>query len=470
MSKKGDIINTKNIYYMIFGQEKIRIKPDIFEKYSSKFSEEYPLHPNSMEFKENVVREAFLQFVSSCQMRPIIIQPDYVQELITISRIWGVPTLEQQCYEFCKNNGIYFRPKYDPIGILLEHMDQETETVEDLIEVSKILNESFDDDRIDDIDPELLFRIIIISENNKTLNFNKFKNFIFKLLKTSPNLAAILSLRLNFNDLTEEEIEKLFSLNEFREQSIGFFFSNSLNQIKKLCEEKLFEIEFKNNNELDLFRRIINFEKNKVFYELINFQQNSIKNIENRLNKQKLELNHLFTILYEESLILDKGPLSPDGLVDIRLINLKKNCIQKLKEIDNNVNNYLFNKDNLHESLEKSVRYSEKQWKSSFANVEIIKKLTLEKINEVEKQDLNCNKSLNQLNNEFNQIKGVLISKILKDKLKFDKGLRDSTNRFELFNQNDLPLNINKEIVEKGEILIEKLEEKLDKVCPVRSH
>ena len=106
MNKKKTHKLSRSSYFFVLGNEQIRIKPEVFAKYSRRFAQELPSNPKEMHFTQNVARETFIAFVSACQERSISIDKHLIYELIDVARSWGVDVLEEYCSNFCAENRI----------------------------------------------------------------------------------------------------------------------------------------------------------------------------------------------------------------------------------------------------------------------------------------------------------------------------------------------------------------------------
>ena len=199
----------KGVYYIGFKDNMYKVDPVIFAQHSGKFAKDCIKQRDHMEFEENVSDETFKAFLASCQLRSFQIKPLYALELLDVARKWDCPNLESFCQELCKNNGIVFRPRNDPLGILLAHIDEGTTKRADLLNVAKVFDEVLDDDRLPDVEPEILFRIVLMAEKTG-FDMNKYIKFVMSIIRTEPETATLLCLRINFDLLPEDQENLIF--------------------------------------------------------------------------------------------------------------------------------------------------------------------------------------------------------------------------------------------------------------------
>ena len=69
---------------------------------------------------------------------------------------------------------------------------------------------------------------------------------------------------------------------------------------------------------------------------------------------------------------------------------------------------------------------------------------------------------------DIDNLKSILLAKIIRDKIRSDKYIRDSEHRFDLFNDDIPSWNQTADQARKAEEFIVNLEAKLDKLCPIR--
>ena len=456
----------KTPYYFIFNEQIIKVDAEIFSQMSKKFKEIIKTNPEKFEFKEQVSEHTFKAFIASCQLQPFTIPPLYALELLDLSRKWGIPSLEQYTCEVCRTNGIIFRPKEDALGNLLEKINENSETKEDLQAVANILNDLFNDDRLPDVEPEILFRIIILSEK-QNLDMKKFIKFVIGLFNTNPESAVLLSLRINFDLLTEKEVDIIFRCSEMHSIHINFFVAAALSSIRYKSFSSISELEKRHQSSINLFAQRMEEEIKKIKNNLNDEHEKKLDEIMDILEEQHRIIEGLTDILTEQAEKLENGPLSSSSLSDQNAIELQEDTKRKMNKFIELVNDVLKErKEAAIGGVHKSVSQVEQKWVDDLTDPDKVLHDTENIINQSDKACQKQEEQINNLSKELVEIKATLCAKIVKDKIRYDKGKRIIENRFLIFNNEGwLPSD---QQVHSAESFLNGLEQRIDIECPIR--
>ncbi|EAY09764.1 hypothetical protein TVAG_414150 [Trichomonas vaginalis G3] len=452
-------------YYIFLRDEKIKVDPVIFAKKSSYFAEQSASNPDGFEVQENVLKESFLTFLSYCQDKKYEINTDNANDLLKLSRNWNCTDLEGEVTDFCRKHKIVVRPKIDPLGNLIEAIDNQKESVQDLREVAKIINTLYDDDRLPDVEPELLYRIVIIAEKEFTLDKIKFKKFVLRLFKSNPDAAVILSLRLNFNELTDEEFEMIANCPEIRSQSLNFFAASSISIIRNRIKNNLAQFQIKNNNLLNKLNNQIRYQHEMFLYQLEEYKSQKKALIDQRLEQQKAEINDIYEQLVSVAAHLDGGILSENGLVDPR-INQNINAAEKrFADLHQQIQEALEkDKQDRHAELKSGVYQRLKVWEAKHGDEDSQKKLLDEAFEDIGAISKDIQEKKSEIDEDLVHIKSAVNAKIVRDKIRSDKGRRDTANIWSIFDESE------RESVIKEDEYIQNVEKKIEEFCPIRKH
>ena len=95
------------------------------------------------------------------------------------------------------------------MGILIEHVETDTDTKSDWAAVAFDINRALRDKRFMTLPPEVIYQILAIADR-KYLDQTIFKEFVLELFKENPKNAVPLMLRLDFSILTQDERDFIF--------------------------------------------------------------------------------------------------------------------------------------------------------------------------------------------------------------------------------------------------------------------
>ena len=461
-SKKG---KNRPSYFIFFKDEKYKVDPIVFSKFSQKFAREFTSNPDGLEIKEVVSPSAVMTFLKMCQEKEYNIEYDDAHDITLLTRNWECPILEGVAVNFCYKNNLVVRPKYDPIGILLDAIDNQKETTKELVEVAKVLNNSFDDDRLPDIEPELLFRIVVIAEKEYSLNMKDYTKFVMKMYDQNPPTAVILSLRLPFDDLTPEELATIKKCPDLRFQSINFFFAHSLSIVRKLIQDKSHTLIHDASSIFEQQEREEKLQEEIFYAELNRYKDEKKEKIEKRLNEQKEEIEELYQRLLVLSARLDGSVLASNGLTDKRILISINKANREINEIQNRISESLaVGKQGIHERTREGIGVSKARWEKIHTNHDALLNLIKENLSMVEALSKRIVSGREEIDQELAEIQATINAKIVRDKLRCDKGRRNDENKFSIFDEDK------REDIIKADMLLEDLESRIERNCPLRTH
>jgi len=467
-AKKKQTKGTKKGYYILYKDQAIKIDPDVFSKLSKKFEDIYRTNPEKYVFDEHISDETFKAFISSCQLQPFSIQPLYALELLELARKWEVASLELYTKGICDSNGIVYRPRNDPLGLLIQHMDENCETSSDIEAVANILNDLFEDDRLSDLEPEILFRIVTIAEK-KDLDQNKLKKFVIRLIRSCPESAVLLVLKINFDLLSEDDVDLIFHCPEMHEISINFFVAAALSSIRRKANMSINELDKKHKNTILSFVTRMEEERDRIENKMKDEHDAQLDEIMNILEEQHRVIEELTDILTEQAQKLENGPLSSSALSDENAIKMQDDTRLKMKKFVQVVEDVLQErKKEALGGIQKSVSAVEHKWVEDAADPEKVLKETEQEI-EISLQT--CEKQeedIDALVKDLTEIKATLCAKIVKDKIRFDKGRRMTEDRFLIFDEDPETWMPSPSEVHSGESFLNGLDQRIDQECPIR--
>ncbi|EAY17273.1 hypothetical protein TVAG_266360 [Trichomonas vaginalis G3] len=460
----------KGPYYIGYKDNMYKVDPVIFAQHSGKFARDCLIQRDHMEFNEVVSDETFKAFLSSCQLRNFQLQPLYALELLDVARKWDCPNLERYCQDLCKENGIVYRPKNDVLGNLLKNIDEGTAKRSDLQAVANVFDEVMDDDRLPDVEPEILFRIVLMAEK-KGFDMEKYIKFVMRIIKTEPETAILLILRINFDLLPEDQENYIFHCPMIHEQSINFFVAMALSSVRWHART---ELEATTNYHIDLlndFLKNIEVTKANLIKQLADEHDEQMDEIMTVLEKQHAIIEDLSDILAEQAQKLETGPLSVNGQGDERVNKIRHDAENDIRRYTEAVNDQLNeNRARFMNNIEETIENVKNEWIKNMTDPVRVKEAHEKKLNEIDQQ---CNKQqqqLDQIQGEVDTIKATLLAKIVKDKLQGARGIRDTTNAYDVFDGAEKIWNLSSDDVKRAERdVIDVIEHRIEAECPMRA-
>ena len=466
-------MSTQKSFNIEFQGRTFRVDPKIFCKMSSKFKRLYNENPEGMQFDDNVSQEAFIAFISSCQLKSFSVSPDAAQDLLKISREWGVPSLEQYAIDVCKKNGIMVHPAIDPIGDLVAKQEQEKDTARDYQRAATVFIDSLDDDRLIEMNPEPLFRIVAYAEKLPNFDEKKFAEFVIKLHSKAPESAVLLALRANFDNFFEngpvpEGYDILFKSQQMRSQSLSFFVAYALSNMRHKASKEITETELKIKNTLAGFYYSEDEDLKTFSQQLQQAHDNEMNKLRERYQSQDDEVQRLIKELTRTADCLTTGPLSPEGMGDPALKLVSENAIKRLDKLCEEVQTRLNqNHDEHKEKMQSDVLAQEKEWEDEYNNPEKAVAESREKLVSLGDVSKKYDESISQIDKDLDNIRYSIYAKIANDYVRSDKGMRDTSNMYSIFE--GYREDVKQETVEESGRFLKDISDALEKQCPLKS-
>lgn len=460
----------KGPYYIGYKDNMYKVDPVIFAQHSGKFARDCLIQRDHMEFEENVADETFKAFISSCQLRNFQLSPLYALELLDVARKWDCPNLEKYCQDLCKANGIVYRPRNDVLGALLKNIDEGTTKRSDLQAVANIFDEVLDDDRLPDVEPEILFRIVLMAEK-KGFDMEKYIKFVMQIIKTEPETAILLILRINFDLLPEDQENYIFHCPFIHEQSINFFVAMALSAVRWHART---ELEATSNYHIDLLNEFLkNVEalKASLIKKLSEEHDEQMDEIMTVLEKQHAVIEELSDILAEQAQKLEFGPLSVNGQGDERVNKIRADAETDIRRFTEAVNDQL-NEDRatMMQSIEDTINRVKSEWIKNMTDPVRVKESQEKKLEEIHAMATKHGAALDSIQNDVTTLKAALCAKIVRDRLQGARAARDTSAAYDVFDGAEKIWNLSSEDVKRAERdVVELIEHRIEAECPMRA-
>lgn len=365
----------------------------------------------------------------------------------------------------------------DYLGPLIEHLNDDANISEDIENVARNLNQYLVDERLYEVHPETLFKILMRADPQE-YDQQLFVNFVMKLFEEEPEKAIPLTLMMNFDLLTLDQIEDIFQCREMHDQALGYFIAASLSETRNKQELENDKTDHKHTTEISDIkseikkRRAIAMAKvqkefeqqKKEILEIIEQQRIQIAKLTKLKEHQDDKINNNVQTFAKMAAKLDREIMRQKALLRKKKELLAKRRERILDEFNNQGNEI---------NREMTSDLNEIARKNQSKLDYIRKKLNPEIKKIVRKSDAlkdsanNINQKINEATESAQESRAVLAAKIVHDQVRFNQFLRDMNKRFDAFKSDPKIWDLDVPQVEEAEKLVIKLEKQISASCPI---
>jgi len=465
--------NQRFPYIIWWNDETYEIDPDLFEKMSRKFKAERASNPNQMTIEEKMPKETFFAFIAACQLKPFDVNKKNAYKLLKLSIQWDVPSLKAFVEKFIETNKVEPPQKPDYIQILLEKIAKDKDSRSDWANVAEHINKALEDPRFVLIPTEIIFQILSIADK-KSLRQKSLISFVLRMLNSKPEIAIPLILRIDFEQMTPEEIDQVYNCPLLHELNINFFSAASVSAVSNKASiaiqnaEKRDEIELKsleyslkkfNEHRLDSLASKYNEEIEEIMDE-ISRQQEIIDKLNERVRDHQNRMS-----IAEQKVTSRRVPLDIESLQEMQ-DSINYEIAQMTEEVNSALNEHQVQMGDF-ESVSATAADSFFNKNAIEGETEITRlKSSLRHVVKASKR-VSDKKSL--VEDDLTQVRAVFCAKILRDKLRYDQFLRKTANRFRIFDKEPRIWGLSSTAVKDAEEYMKNIDRRLDEYCPMRT-
>ncbi|OHT04511.1 hypothetical protein TRFO_28025 [Tritrichomonas foetus] len=446
--------------------------------------------------------ETFDAFVAACQLKAFKVTATNAYELKNLAIEWGVSSLETFVDNYIKSKNLRPPSRIDHLGVLIDHLDHGIDDPNDILAVANNVNDALRDDRFERVAPEVIFKILIASDqkrqdlqqadplqdppkpDHQILDQQLLIKFTLNLMK-DPQLitsAIPLTLMIDFKLLTKEQRDFIFQCKEMHEQNIGYFVAHSMSATRNKAERELAQSEAQLLTDLNALRENLKQHQRSNAAKLKKEQEESIGDLKEALLKQQETIKDL-----QDRGVEFESQLDADA-------DKHEDRFQKMKGILDEIDQYTSQRNSIATDKEVLIKGQVADQLAPLKQElnEQVKKLSLDdatRCAELEERLIRLvdgeKKRLRQLatriddstedvdttNVELSDIKATLAAKIVHDRLRFDKFLRKTDDRFAVFIKTDTEpgvWDLAPERVAQAEQFVVQIENIVDANCPIR--
>lgn len=464
-------------YIISLGVKNYNVSPEIFLKMSSKFQRIYKEDPNEYQVIETIRPEDFDIFIDACQLRNFSIEKKNAFQVLDIAKSWGVPSLEKYINTYIEKNKLVRKEVDDYVGILCQHIEDNTDCYTDWSNVAQILQEVLDDPRLLEVPPEVFTRVLSIADKAgfDILKENKVKliEYTMKVIDLHPENAIPIIMRLDFSEMTDEQLSKVYNLKKLHDQNVGFFLESAVSALHNKTEfafEKsnylneqvvasaLIDHQKKLNDDLTEMNNLFDRDVEEIVDE-IDRQQDIIDELKEHLDAHVKKLNLAEKKVKERLLILS----------DEEAEKIRQDTLDTITKMTEEINDKLAEHLNgLHEQSKNGSNIANEFFtrcaRESINDIDVSKNALEELITFGEQIRVHEQTVMEDVDN----LKALIAAKIVRDRLRFDQFLRKTTGKFVAFDKDPKPYGVSTSMVSEADKKLAIMEKKLDEICPLR--
>lgn len=460
------------------GTRSFTFENDIFMRMSKRCAKLIKEGTTEAIIEQQIRPDTFEAFTQACTLRPFKVTSQNAYELKKLSEDWEVNSLLKFVNEYIQKKGLSPPPEVDFLGILLDHLKNNHDDPKDIENVSVYINPALRDERLEQLPPEVIFRIVNQADPDQ-VDMSLLINFTIHLFESKPSSAVPLVLLLNFDKMSKEERDIIFQNKDVHELNIGYFLIQALSSARNKAEKDLNAAKSELENQLNNLRENVKEDQDETFKQVKSRQDESLNNLKERLNKMAESLQELEKNAEEQRATVEasaqqhestfgelNGTLTTiDELIEKRNAESKGASEQVAQEVAQQI-------DQLREEMDGRVKQSKLDDVTRVKKLETDAKEVIDvqqkRLKELKKSADDLVNMLNSTNNNLYDLKAKLAAKIVRDRLRYDKFIRKTDNRFELFTQEPGLWGLKEDAVQNAENFIQEIEDQIDKFCPIR--
>ena len=461
-------------YTFWWNEKRYTVDADTFAKLSKKFPEirSNPETENQMVLTNVMSEETFKAFLSACQFEHFDINKTNVFDLLKLAQEWEVPSLIEYCNTYIAASQAE-QKKPDYLGILIEHVETDTDTKSDWAAVAFDINRALRDKRFMTLPPEVIYQILAIADR-KYLDQTIFKEFVLELFKENPKNAVPLMLRLDFSILTQDERDFIFKNKFVHHMNINYFIASSLSAITNKTELQLENEQIRQAIDLDVIRVKNDIRALEISEQINKPYKVQLDEIYNEIDNQKKQLEDLsanFDVHNRRMQITERKISSCRTPCDRTVLDqIQTHSREFIDTTTTEVN----------KQLEKHFEEMEKFYQTVGQQTDAyLKEQTLSSDNPIFKAQLQLKdlceqnrqtaEAIKKMKDQMADVKSLLCAKVVRDKLRYDEFLRRHTGRkYKIFDTEPQIWNLTPLQVEDADARLRKMEHQLDEYCPLR--
>lgn len=470
-------------YILWWNDRAYEIDATVFARFSKKFKRDLqnPDNQNQMDIivnnsrGERVEEETFIAFVKACQLQPFDVTKKNVYELAFLAsqNQWDVASLRTYIDEYIAKNKIDPPEVKDYLQILLDHLESNVDTPEDWKNVADNINAALADERFEQVPPDVIYEILDIADR-KCLSSDGLVAFVRKMLTINPQTAVPLLLRCDFDKFELNERATIFANPDVHNMNINFFTASAISALQnkntitiakrkrqQMLEFKCLEIALNKMVEEHTkeLQEQYNDEINEIKDEIYR-QQAIIDKLTDRINSHKQRI-----LTAERKQASRRQPIDAKALQD-----LQNSVRRELREMENSLEAQLNDHEkNMQRFLVDAEEMAEKFFTEAAAKSSNEVNKVASKLNQIALDGKDIEQNVLAVKDLLGKVRSSMCAKIVRDKIRFDKFLRKTTNKFRIFEKDPKIFNLTSNDVKASEEALIQMDRRIEAYCPLRN-
>lgn len=449
---------------------------DIFIKMSKKAARIAQSGKTEGVISRPINEEVFKSFCAACELKSFTVNSKNAYELKTLADEWEVLSLEKYINDYIKEKNIATPPPVDYLGTLIQHCENNIENPNDILNVADYINDALRDERFSDLPPEVLFKVCNAADPQKIDN-QQLLNFILHLLETNPSNAVPLILLIDFDRLTKDQRSLIFRTSDVHEENIGYFIANAMSSARNKNEAEAKQAEAQLEEDLQKMKESLTKQQEKMADKMKHDQDEQLEQLDQEVEQMSAQIQALNDGALQQQQRIDQNAQNhlsafkdmKNRLAKIEDLTTNRGPEEHTDKIDKEVSDQM---NELKEELDTDIinlanddaRYCQLKQRELKRAIDAEQKRLKQLREEADKHV----DDLNETNEDLTDLKATLASKIVRDRLRFDKFIRKVDNRLDLFKEEPGVWGLTPERVSQAEKFINEIEEKIDEFCPIR--
>jgi hypothetical protein len=324
---------------------------------------------------------------------------------------------------------------------------------------------------------KFVFRVILFTDF-RDLRQDVLVKYAFKRLAADAACALPIFLRIDYDRLTDDQIDQLFETNPFHRVSLNYFIAaalstnrNEASRHRKLgfanldqlyngiladsSEPKLITgYEHDSHNQLAEFQRIVADQQQQL--KQLTARRNEIKeqrvlnnrNFKTEAKALRDEIERHRAISDSRKRDLDRMREQIKTILNPRLVELRKHIARQI------------------EAMKKKAAERQAKMETEIGQLEDSRRRNIDRMKtNVGRLDL----AFAEQQDDLKHVRASLAAKMIRDFMRFDDYIRRSENRFKIFDEPPGIWSLSSGDVKKADLFLTGMEKKIDRTCPIRT-
>ena len=421
--------------------------------------------------------ETITAFTAACQLQPFKVTRNSAYELLDIAYEWEVATLIKFVNDYIQSKGINRPHDIDCIAELVKHCKKKNYLESDIIAVSNIINTALADPRFPEVPPEMIYRIVTAADP-RSIDQQLLLDFVIFLFNENAMAAVPLITLIDFSRFTNDQYEGVFQCKEIHEEVINFFLAWSLSNLRNKADRERVQADSRHYAEMSTMRELVQKALMNAIAKIKTEHEEREREMKQKIKDQNDEIENLLDTTSKMAQQLKEKEKQHNAKLNEIAERIKKmdEHRQEIEEIERNLAEIIEEEvaqkiapyhDHINEEIQKASEKNVEELhaiKDSFdAPIDEAQELTESYMTILEEY----NDKITDENARLLDNKAALAVKMIKDKLRSVKYIKDKESKFGVFDRPRGFWGVNAKEAREAEQQIIELTKRLNALCPL---